>query len=477
MRNVHLSTASLSALLLLSLSLSSVASAATLTVGPTGMYPTPCLAVAAAVDNDVIEIDSTMTYEKDYCVIDKNGLTLMGVGGARAKIDAKIEAAEVLPAGNAIWVVSGSQVKIQGVELTGAIDSQGKSASAIHVMGKGIDISDCSIHNNDAGLLVDDDAASEVAVQKSEFFANGIDQGDDPGHITVGKIAKLMLTSSYLHHGIRVTMVKSSAAENHILYNRITSEPDGTSRLSLDIPLGGLTYVIGNVFHRAQGDEDTRMIVYRQGQGQMNPSDELFIVNNTFVSDNPALAVDASFDPAVDTLPVVRNNIFAIPGMAEPVAPKEALEANNFKGDPMFIDQKTFDLHLQEASPCVDKGMAPGMAGGFDLAPKSQYLHVAATEARPVDDPIDIGAYEIPAPPGTGGGGGAGGGGTGGSIGVGGSGMSSSSSSSSSSGGGGGPADDGGCGCRTGDAGSPQGAALVAFGIALLYGVRRRQRC
>jgi MYXO-CTERM domain-containing protein len=475
MRTFLISTASLSAFFL-----SATAVAATITVGPNGsMHAAPCAAVAAAVENDVIEIDTTGTYEKDYCVIDKNGLTLKGVGAGRAKIDAKLEGVEVLPLGNAIWVISADDVKIEKIELTGAKDSTKKTGAGIHQTGKGLTVTDCSIHDNDSGILVDDDPAGEVVVERSELGFNGIDADDDPGHIAVGKIAKLTLTGSYLHHGVRVTMVKSNAAENHILYNRITSETDGVSRYSVDLPLGGLTYVIGNVFHRAMGDEDTRMILYRQGQGGFNPSKELFVVNNTFVSDKPAIAIDTSLDTAAgDPLPIVRNNIFAIPGAADPVSPKEALEANNFKGDPSFIDQSKFDFHLKEGSMAVDKGAPPEKGAGVDLTPKSEYMHVAGLADRPTDDPIDIGAYEIPGPVmGTGGAGGEGGSSGDGGAGVGGAGQGGAASSSSSSGTGGRdiPGDDEGCGCRVGDAGSSKSAAFVALGLALLYGARRRR--
>lgn len=458
--------------------LSAAASAATLTVGPNGgMYATPCEAVAAAADNDVIEIDAAGTYEKNYCVIDKAGLTLKGTGAGRAKIDAKLDPGDKLPTGNAVWVVTSDNVIIENVEITGAVDAVNKTGAAIHqTTGKGLTITGCSIHDNDSGVLVDDGAGASVTIDKSELFNNGINQGDDPGHITVGKIAKLTLTSSYLHHGLHVTMVKSSAVETHILYNRITSESDGVSRSSLDLPLGGLTYVIGNVFHRAQNDDDTRMILYAQGQGQLHPSKELFIINNTFLSDKPAIAVDTSLDPLADPLPAVRNNIFAIPGMADLVAPKEALEVNNFKGDPLFVDQANFDLHLKENSPCVDKGDPPGVGAGLDLKPMSQYMHIAQIEDRPVDDPIDVGAYEIPPPVmGTGGGGAGGMGGSSNDGGGGSQGSGGGSSSASSGSGGASSGGDEGCGCRVGEADTPKPAALIAFGVALLYAARRRR--
>jgi MYXO-CTERM domain-containing protein len=473
MRTFLTATASLSVLLF-----SAAASAATITVGPSGTHPAPCAAIAAAAEGDTIEIDTTGTYTKDYCVVDKNNLTIRGVGAGRAKIDANLEDVEMLPLGDAIWVVNADNVTIEKVELTGAKNALTKKGAAVRQSGKGLTLTDCSIHDNDSGVVVENDPAGEVTISTSEFAMNGIEGGeDDPGHISIGKIAKLTLTGSYLHHARQASMVISNAVENHVLYNRITSEADGMSLFSLDFPLGGLTYVIGNIFHRSATDPNNKMIQYRYGQGALNPSHELFVVNNTFVSDEPALGVDAAIDPQTETLPVIRNNIFDIPGMAPAVQPMEAFDmASNLKGDALLIDKTTFDYRLKEESPAVDKGVPPGKGGDLDLTPTSQYMHTAKTEARPVDDPIDMGAYEIPGPvnPGAGGAGGTGGGAGVGGDGQGGEGQGGASASSTGTGG----RDvepEGGCDCRMGTESSPKGAALVALGVALLYGARRRR--
>lgn len=476
MRTFLTVTASLSVLLL-----SAAASAATITVGPSGMHPAPCAAIAAAADGDIIEIDATVTYTKDYCAVDKNNLTIRGVGAGRAKIDAALEGVDMLPLGDAIWVVSADNVTIEKVELTGAKNAITKKGAAVRQTGKGLTLTDCSIHDNDSGVVVDADPAGTVTISASEFAMNGIEGGeDDPGHVSIGKIAKLTLTGSYLHHARQASMVISDAVENHIFYNRITSEAGGMSLFSLDFPLGGLTYVIGNIFHRSATDPNNKMIRYRYGQGTLNPSHELFVVNNTFVSDETALGVDAAIDPQTETLPVIRNNIFDIPGMAPAVQPVEAFDmVSNIKGDALLVDKANFDYHLKEGSPAVDKGVAPDMGAGLDLTPVSQYMHTAQLEDRPVDDPIDIGAYEIPPPvsPGAGGAGGTGGGAGVGGGGQGGNGAGEGGASASSTGTGGrtDEGDDTGCGCRVGDEGSPKGAAFVALGVALLYGARRRR--
>ncbi|HEX3855088.1 MAG TPA: hypothetical protein VHW01_29195 [Polyangiaceae bacterium] len=73
-----------------------------MSVGPGKTFTVPCATSAAAHDGDVIEIDAAGDYGGDVCSIDKNGLTLRGVGG-RAKIDAMGKSS----GGKAIWVITG----------------------------------------------------------------------------------------------------------------------------------------------------------------------------------------------------------------------------------------------------------------------------------------------------------------------------------------------------------------------------------
>jgi MYXO-CTERM domain-containing protein len=115
------------------------------------------------------------------------------------------------------------------------------------------------------------------------------------------------------------------------------------------------------------------------------------------------------------------------------------------------------------------------MGAGVDLTPKSQYAHPAMTEDRPMNGIIDIGAYEV-APVGTGGaGGGGGGGGAGGGAGGSSGGAGGEGGSATGGSGTGGSTDgDEGCGCRVGETGSANTAAIVAIGLGLLFARRRR---
>jgi len=83
---------------------SATAHAAILQVGPGKPFAAPCAAIAAAKAGDTIQIDSSVVYSGDVCAWTTASLTITGVGGGRAHIDAAGQSSQ----GKAIWVISGA---------------------------------------------------------------------------------------------------------------------------------------------------------------------------------------------------------------------------------------------------------------------------------------------------------------------------------------------------------------------------------
>lgn len=475
MRSFFLIAASLSTLVLLP----SVAYSATLTVGPSGMFQTPCQAFgdASLAAGDTIEIDTAGQYAAESCTLEKNNITVTGAGAGRAKID--ITGGMLTQPGNAIWVINGQNVVVKKLEFTGA-KAQTSNGSALLVNGASININDCFFHDNDFGVRIAKNAASDVLIELSEFGNNG---SPLPGHnIEVGEIAKFTLSYSYSHHAMGGDLIVSRAQSNYILFNRLTDESDGNSRHELALPAGGASYVIGNLFHKGNTTAlpNNRIIGYADGTGMLQKTLTLFVVNNTFVSEKAPATLFINAATPVDSPPVIRNNVFVGKGTVCNI--DTAVEANNLVTEdinvPMFADAVNYNYRLLEGSPAADKGDPAGMdpVSMFDLTPKRQYLHPLMGEDRPVNGALDQGAYEIPAPStGTGGAGGGGqGGSSAGSGGAGGGNAGGASASSSSSGGQ--PGDEGDCGCRAvGSSGSQSGMALAVVGTALLFFTRRRR--
>jgi MYXO-CTERM domain-containing protein len=367
-------------------SLTRVALGATLTVGPSGSYATPCQAVAAAADGDTIEIDAAGSYAGDVCAIARNRLTLRGVRG-RAHIDA----AGQNYGGKAIWVVQGNDTVIENIELSGATvpDTNG---AGIRQEGTNLTVRSSYFHDNENGILTNADPNSEILIETSEFARNGY--GDGYSHnMYIGNIKRFTLRYSYSHSAKVGHLVKSRAAENFILYNRLTGEADGTESYEINLPNAGTSYVIGNLVQQGPTTENSAMLDYGS-EGPSNAGNDLYVVNNTFVNERSGGAVFVSIASAVTVPAVVKNNVFM--GTGTPVSQASAVQANNFTGSsPMLLDPANFDYHLAPGSPCVDQGADPGSGNGVSLVPIAQYVHPVSFQGRVTVGTIDIGAYEL----------------------------------------------------------------------------------
>ncbi len=437
-------------LIFVGLSWASLASAATLQVGPGKTYAAPCAAIAAAADGDLIEVDASVTYSGDVCGWNKNNLTIRGVGGL-----AKIDAAGKNSGGKAIWVIAGNNTTIENIELTGATVPD-QNGAGIRQEGANLTVRSCYFHDNEDGILAGDNANSTITIERTEFANNGF--GDGQSHnLYINHVGKLVFQYNYSHNSKVGHLLKSRAAETWVLYNRITQE-DGDGSYEIDVPNGGRTLIIGNLIQQGATTQNGSIVGYQlEGSNPANPSSELFVVNNSFVNERPNGGTFLNIGGSVSTPVIVRNNIFVGPGTV--INQGTAVQGSNFQGDPKFVNQATFDYHLQSISPCADTGEAPGMGGGNDLTPKFHYVHPTSFAARTVVDNIDVGAYELGGEGGAGGGGGSGtggagtGGGSGASGGAGGAAGNGSGGMSSAEGGAGGAGNNSGGSAGSGGSG------------------------
>ncbi|NNM00773.1 MAG: hypothetical protein HKO62_08495, partial [Gammaproteobacteria bacterium] len=117
------------------------------TVSPGGgVYRTVADAARAAPDGATVEIHAG-TYRRDVAVWKQNDLVIRGVGG-RPVLDADGRAAE----GKAIWVIKGSNVRVENIEFTGA-DVNDRNGAGIRHEGIGLTVSGCFFHHNQNGIL------------------------------------------------------------------------------------------------------------------------------------------------------------------------------------------------------------------------------------------------------------------------------------------------------------------------------------
>jgi hypothetical protein len=361
------------------------AQAAVLEVGPGRPYATPCAAIAAAQANDTIRIDAAGSYNGNVCAWSKNGLTLQGVNG-RARIDAAGQAAQ----GKAIWVIVGEDTTIDNIELTGASVND-RNGAGIRQEGRNLTVRNSVFRDNENGILANDVAGSTITIEYSEFDGNGY--GDGLSHnVYIGRVDRLLFRHNWSHRAVVGHLLKSRARENRILYNLLTGEAGSTGSYEINLPNGGLSFVIGNLVEQPSTTQNGAMLDYLSESGP-NADLRLFVINNTFVN-NRGSGTFLQIGSSTATPAVVRNNIFFGGGTVSTQA-TAVLTDNLVASNPLFVAPAQYDYRLLAGSPAIDAGSAPGAAAGFELAPVSAYRHPRDGEPRTSIGPIDIGAYEF----------------------------------------------------------------------------------
>jgi len=186
------------------------ADAKVLRVGPDREFAKPCAAIAAAAVGDTIEIDSGAPYEGDVCFWKTDGLTIRGVGGQRAVLNAAGKSSQ----GKAIWVIAAPNTVIENIEFTGErVPDQ--NGAGIRFEGENLTIRNCYFHDNEEGILTANGLMKSMLVEYSEFARNGTPDGQ-AHNLYVGHGGKFVFRFNYSHNSYVGHLVKSRAAENYI---------------------------------------------------------------------------------------------------------------------------------------------------------------------------------------------------------------------------------------------------------------------
>jgi hypothetical protein len=363
--------------------LTGVAAARTLNVGPGRSYAAPCAAISQAVSGDIIEIDAAV-YSGDVCAIVQNNLTLRGVGGRP-----RLEAGGKSAGGKGIWVVVGDNIVVENIEFTGATVEDGNGAG-IRLDSGNLTVRNCYFHHNENGIL--GGSRGELLVEYSEFAFNGKGDGYTHNMYIGGGITKFTLRFSYSHNAVIGHLVKSRAQSNYILYNRLTEE-GGTGSYELDLPNGGLAFVIGNSFQQDNATDNENMVSYGvEGLSPVGAVHQLYAVNNTLVNQGPANTT--YFLIAAGSPAVLRNNLFSGSGLI--TSQTAALKSNNIEASEAGLANAAgYDFRLTAFSPALNAGADPGTAvNGFSLRPQFEYRHPLCSITRADVGPIDAGAFE-----------------------------------------------------------------------------------
>jgi len=355
-----------------------------LQVGAMHTLKVPSAAAAVALDGDVIEINAG-EYLNDNVFWTQSNLTLRGVGGGRAHMRATV----LIPDSNGmgIWVTRGQNTTVENIEFSGARVTD-ENGAGIRADNSGLTVCNGYFHDNENGIL---DGSGVVLIEYSEFGYNGHcpPSGCTHNMYFSNSVTRFTLRYSYSHHAHIGHTVKSRARENYILYNRIMDEADGDSSYTIDLPNGGLSYIVGNLLQQGPNTDNSTIVTYG-AEGLSNPSRTLYVVNNTFVND---LGSGTFISLAAGSTATVQNNLFV--GNGTIVSGTATQVTNRSTNTPNFVNIGTFDYRPTAATPGIDQGTAPGLGGTFNLTPTYQYVHPTNRQNRPSAGTIDIGAYEF----------------------------------------------------------------------------------
>jgi hypothetical protein len=342
---------------------------------------TVAAAASAAQDGDVVEIDAGL-YPADVAVWYQDNLTIRGVGGY-----AHLRADGANVQGKGIWVLAGNDTVVENIEFSG-VTVPDQNGAGIRHDGWNLVVCNGYFHDSEEGIL---GGAGDVLVEYSEFANNGY--GDGFSHnMYILDAERFTLRHSYTHHARIGHNVKSRARENYILYNRIMDEASGTASYAVDMPNGGLSYLIGNLMQQGPGADNYAIVSYGTEGLSGGRTHNLYIVNNTLVDDRGG-GVFVQTASGTSTVRLI-NNLFVGNGSILTGASGN-MTTNMQTTAPGIVDINGYDYRLTAGSPARDAGSNPGSGDGFDLLPAYQYLHKRDRELRMTNGVIDIGAYEF----------------------------------------------------------------------------------
>lgn len=365
-----------------------VAFAAILTVGQSPGIASIADAARLARDGDVVEIPAG-EYSGDVAVWMQKRLTIRGIGKTPV-----LKAAGRIAEGKAIFVFRDGEFVVENLAFEGARAPDRNGAGIRFEKGR-LTVRRCRFEDDENGLLTANSPESELVIEDSQFSRAPRDRGPLKHLLYVGRIGRLTLTGSRLHQGFEGHLVKSRARENRITYNLLYDGQGGRAAYELELPDGGVAYVIGNVI--GQSAETTNPVVISYGtEGPAWDRNALYLVNNTLTSDRRFgawfLRVSTDRLPA-ETEIIAANNLTVGLGVFTLAAP------GRFDGNyPAFAaalgDPAILDFRLGAHSWLRGMGVTPPVLHGRSLAPIAEFRLPIGTSPLPPNTSWTPGAFQ-----------------------------------------------------------------------------------
>ncbi len=351
-----------------------------LKVGPRQALRSLAAAARAAKDGTLIEVDAG-DYLADAATWPQHDLSLRAVGGRVRMIAAGAHAQ-----GKGLFVTTGQRQRIEGFDFIGT-QVPDRNGAGIRLEAGSLSLLDCGFERNENGVLTGNDEHIELDIVDCDFGA--IAPGEGSTHnLYVGAIKRLAVMGSYFHHGFKGHLLKSRAALNHILYNRLSDEIGGRASYELEFPNGGVAVVMGNLIMQSSTTENAHVISYG-AEGYRWPRQGLYLVNNTLVDQRPSGGIWLRVAPSTAGLPVRLLNNLLLGPQRLPNDGAWEMRGNHKVDWDDFVRAAREDFRLKPDSELRGKLIAAGEAGGLKLTPEREYRHPhgSAALALPARNP------------------------------------------------------------------------------------------
>lgn len=349
-------------------------------VGPQPPALSLAQALALAQDGDTLAL-MPGEYQGHSGLVLQKRLTIRTLAG-RAVLVAPPRAAER----KAILVVRNGDVTVENIDFRGA-RSDAANGAGIRFEGGRLTVRNCLFLDNENGILTGNDPAAELIVEDSEFGLAPRVVGGLHHLLYVGRIGRFSIRGSRFYSGFEGNLIKSRARENRIAYNLIHDGDEGQASYQIDLPSGGLAWIIGNVFGKGPGAQNPVFVAYGAEQSAW-PKNALYLSHNSFVGNPwPPSWVLRVFDDRLggDVEVKAVNNLSLGLTLFSPGTRGE------FRGNEWGLRRRalqsiyTLDFGLTVASGWRDSAAPAGLGGGESLQPGAEFKLPRGT--RPIEPP------------------------------------------------------------------------------------------
>lgn len=336
-----------------------------LQVGPRRAVKSLAAAARQARDGMLIEVDAG-DYVADVAAWPQHQLTLRAVGGR-----VRLIAAGAHAHGKGLFVTTGRRQRIEGFDFVGCTVPD-RNGAGIRLEAGSLTLVDCVFRDNENGVLTSNDEGVELDIVDCDFGPILPREGKTH-NLYVGAIARLAVSGSYFHQGLHGHLLKSRAALNHILYNRLSDEIGGRASYELEFPNGGVAVVMGNLIMQSSTTENAHVISFGV-EGAKWQKQALYLVHNTLVDHKPSGGIWLRVAPPQAEVVLANNLLVGTPKLA---AEGHWMRRANLAADwDEFVRAARDDYRLKPGSALRGKAVSDlGDGGGLKLAPAREYRH------------------------------------------------------------------------------------------------------